>query len=78
MIAGFPSNSTAARFIRPVHHKLPPPTTTLTGLPAPEPTPRYQTLPLPAPPSAQQGVEEHPSHPILADLPALPPPTITG
>ena len=77
MVAGFPASSTAARFIRPLTNKLPPPKATLTGLPAPEQSPHYQILPLPAPPSISH-VEERSVNPILADLPALPPPTVTG
>ncbi|XP_063686502.1 uncharacterized protein LOC134820210 [Bolinopsis microptera] len=76
ILAGFPESSTVSRFIRPPNNKLPPPKITLTGLPVPEPT--YQLLPLPAPPSRSHSVEEYSSNPVLADLPALPPPTVTG
>ena len=78
MLSGFPENSAVSRFIRPQNNKLPPPKTTLTGLPAPEQTPSFQALP-PPPTSDRYLVPEcSSSRPILADLPALPPPTVTG
>ena len=72
MLGGYPDRTPAARFIRPPANKLPPPRTTLTGLPAPSPA--YQLLPL----HCRGQEQDFASNTILADLPALPPPTVTG